>query len=229
MKRILCAALLLICVGAMAQEQRPGRIVAGAQPAAATSENPTETVRPARPLVTNTSSAAEDAAEASSADLPLNPPSQNFLISLKGIPCADNSGPGGIEIFNWSFGMNNPVTINGGIGLQSGKPKLGDITIYKKIGDCSSDFLTNFLTVKSFPSVSLQQIDRHGAPVLLVQMDVVFISSYQLTGYENQGVPYEAITLSFGKIQVTEQASGASKVACFNVQTSSSCANWVQQ
>ena len=127
-------------------------------------------------------------------------------VAPSGGVCPVNCGPGSWQLFSFSWGVNNPVSIMpGGGGGGAGQPSFSDLNLLKKLDRASVEALlmaaqgTHFGTV----TVSFVETGTGGPPFLLyeIKMEEVYFSSVQHSGSAGgDDRPTESVSFAYGKI-----------------------------
>lgn len=130
---------------------------------------------------------------------------------LSGLQCkgaADSAFPG-FAISSFSFGDANVTSAaTAGGGASAGKPTFQDISIVKKLDDCTPLLFGAVAQGTPIPNATITVVSKGGkTPVLVIQLSEAVVSSDKFT----EGAAHEldeVITLSYRKIIITHVPSG---------------------
>ena len=130
---------------------------------------------------------------------------------LSGLQCkgaADSAFPG-FAISSFSFG--DSITTSAGAtggGVSTGKPTFQDISIVKKLDDCTPLLFGAVAQGTPIPNATITVVNKGGkTPVLVIQLTDVIVTSDKFT----EGAAHEldeVITVSYRKITITHVPSG---------------------
>jgi len=125
---------------------------------------------------------------------------------------------GWIELYSFSLGASNPVTIGSGTtGAGGGKANVSSFNIMKKTDSTSPLLFQQCCMGKHFASaqVVLQKAsgDQKALAYLVYDFTEVYVESVQWSGSAGgDETPAESVSLAFGKVQVSytpQTATGA--------------------
>lgn len=136
-----------------------------------------------------------------------DPPLTSIEITVNGLGCSTPAGAGGFSVSSFTFGASNTATTTGG-GAGAGKANVSDLQVTKAFNECSPALFGAVVTGKHFASAKLVHADGNGNPVLTVDLTDVLITSYQISGSAGPNVPMESVGFAYGKICITDAASG---------------------
>ena len=131
---------------------------------------------------------------------------------LTGLQCkgaADSAFPG-FAISSFSFGDTNATSAGGatGSGAGSGKPTFQDISIVKKLDDCTPILFGAVAQGTPISNATITVVSKGGkTPVLVIQLSEVVVTSDKFTEGAAQELD-EVITLFYRKITITHVPSG---------------------
>lgn len=112
-----------------------------------------------------------------------------------------------IDVLAWNWGMNNPVSIQGG-GAAIGKVSVQGISITKYCDAATAPLIIACCTGKHYPEARLAVFKAGARPLeylRIILKDVIITA--QSTASENGNRPTEIITLNFSefKLEYTSQ------------------------
>jgi type VI secretion system secreted protein Hcp len=123
-----------------------------------------------------------------------------------------------IEIYSFSWGASNPVTIGAGTtGAAAGKVSISSFNIMKK-SDSASPTLFQYCCVgKHFPTATVKMNKASGDATALVFLEYdfteVYVESVQWSGSTGgDDTPTESVSLAFGSVKISytpQTTSGA--------------------
>lgn len=130
---------------------------------------------------------------------------------LSGLQCkgaADSAFPG-FAISSFSFGDSlNTSAGSASSGAGAGKPTFQEISIVKKLDDCTPLLFGAVAQGTLIPNATITVVSKGGkSPVLLIQLTDVIVTSDKFTEGAAQELD-EVITLSYRKIIITHVPSG---------------------
>jgi type VI secretion system secreted protein Hcp len=118
----------------------------------------------------------------------------------------------GIEISEFSFGIQNPVSIGSATtGAGAGKATFGTLTIKKTVDSASPSLFSALGTGGHFNTVTLfirkagGSAGSSGAGYLKYTFKLVFVSSINWSGSSGDDVPTETVTFAYGAMQIAYQ------------------------
>ena len=118
------------------------------------------------------------------------------------------SDPGGFEIKDFSFGIENPTTIGSATGgAGAGKIKFNEFTIKKTTDTASATFFKNCCVGAHYKAVTVEMRKAggdpaaSGKPFLRFKFDTVFTTKIDWSGPGDEG-PEESITFVYGKLGI---------------------------
>jgi type VI secretion system secreted protein Hcp len=138
---------------------------------------------------------------------------------------------GKIEIYSFSFGASNPVTIGAGAtGMGGGRATLSSFNIMKKTEKSSPLLFAACATGDHFPKavVTLRKAGGKSGQTefLKYEFENVFVESIQWSGSSGgDDTPSESVSFAFGKVTVNylpqdnTGKGGGAIVKSWNVQT----------
>ena len=116
---------------------------------------------------------------------------------------ADFKAKGAMEIYSFSLGASNPVTIgSASTGSGGGKVSLSSLNVMKKSDNASSPLFTACCKGDHFPKAILTLRKAGGKQVefLKYTLEKVFVESIQWSGSSGgDETPTESLSLAFGK------------------------------
>jgi type VI secretion system secreted protein Hcp len=126
----------------------------------------------------------------------------------------DSAFSGAIEIYSFSWGASNPVTIgSASTGSGAGKVSLSSFNFMKKLDNASPTLLKNCCIGDHFATgtLSLRKAGGEQSVYLEYDMTEVYIESYQVSGSSGgDDTPTESISVTFAQIimKYTPQLAG---------------------
>ena len=110
-----------------------------------------------------------------------------------------------IEIYSFSWGASNPVTL-AGKGLSGGKVHISSVNLMKKADKATPVLLSACATGKHYPEAKLHLRKATGdggqAPFIVITLTSVMIESLQHSGSGGgDDTPTESLSLAFGAIK----------------------------
>ena len=112
----------------------------------------------------------------------------------------DNIGT--FTIPGWSFGTTN-ATVLSTAGGTSSRAQISALNLVKEFDDSSTKLFYASVAGTHVAKVELTQIDPSGKhPPMVITLENVMVSSYQLGGNTSAGAPGETISLTFIKITI---------------------------
>jgi len=135
----------------------------------------------------------------------------NVFLDMDGVDgeSADDRHHGEIEVLSWSFGVSNSGTAHmGGGGAGAGKASISDLSVTKLVDIASPALLQAAATGKRLKTatISARKAGEGQRDFLIITMREVMVTSCALAGSGEGDAPTEAVTLSFGKVQLTYTA-----------------------
>lgn len=124
---------------------------------------------------------------------------------------------GWIEIDNFSWGASNPTTIGSGTtGAAGGRVSLSSFSFMKRSDKTSAEIFKNCCTGTHFNKATLKMMKATGdTPMEFITYDFteVYVDSVSWSATRSDNEPAEAVSFSFGKIEVSympQTATGSS-------------------
>jgi type VI secretion system secreted protein Hcp len=134
----------------------------------------------------------------------------DYFLELKGIKgeAQDHKYKNWIDIFSWSFGASQSGSgghVGGGSG--AGKVNMHDITVTKRFDTSSADLFLKTCNGKHYDDATIVARKAGEKPLdfLIVKLEQVLVSSYQLGGSHGDDTPTESVTLNFAKVKIEYQ------------------------
>ena len=131
------------------------------------------------------------------------------FLTLAGVTgeTTDSAMKGATEIYSFSWGASNPVTIGSqSTGSGAGKVSLASLSVMKKLDSSSPSLLKNCCIGDHFATGNLQLRKAGGAQAVYLKYDMteVYIESYQVSGSSGgDDTPTESVSLTFASIMMT--------------------------
>jgi type VI secretion system secreted protein Hcp len=117
----------------------------------------------------------------------------------------DSVHEGEIDILSWSFGAHNASTSAKSTGAGSGGVSVQDITITKKVDKASPILFEKCCTGGVLPTgkITVRKAGGEALEYLIVNMEQVFITGFQVSGTDGQETISEQVTLTFKSVGIT--------------------------
>jgi len=131
----------------------------------------------------------------------------SVVVTIEGLTCTTSVGTGMFPALTWSFGASQTTTATGG-GSAAGRANITDVSVSKRTDSCSPILFGDVATGRRIARVTIVQQDNNRDDVFTVVLEDVIVSSYQLSGSQNDEVPTEQISFNFGRITITDNISG---------------------
>ena len=134
-----------------------------------------------------------------------------MFLKLAGIAgeSTDAKHKGEIDVLAWSWGLSNETPAGGGGGGGAGRAKIENISINKSV-DLASPLLLSFgaqgQRIKE-GTLTTRRPGKAGSEFLLLKMTNVVVTSVNVAAVQDQNVPTENVTLSFGKLEFTYRST----------------------
>ena len=120
---------------------------------------------------------------------------------------------GATEVYSFSWGASNPVTIGSqSTGSGGGKVSLSSFSFMKKLDSSSPTLLKNCCTGTHFATGSLELRKAGGEQAVYLKYDFeeVYVESYQVSGSSGgDDTPTESLSVTFKSILMTYSQQGA--------------------
>ncbi|HVA51444.1 MAG TPA: type VI secretion system tube protein Hcp [Pirellulales bacterium] len=115
-----------------------------------------------------------------------------------------------MEIFSFSWGASNPVTVGSSTGgMSGGKVSVSSFNIMKKTDKASPELFMACCTGKHYgkATVSLRKAGGKQEVYLTYTFTEVMVESVQWSGSSGgDDVPTESVSLAFGKVEISYKA-----------------------
>jgi len=155
------------------------------------------------------------------------------FLDIKEVPGESTAkgGEGKIEIYSFSLGASNPVTVGSGTtGMGAGKATVSSFNIMKKTDKASPVLFSACVKGDHFPKATVFLRKAGGAAgqveFLKYEFEKVYVESVQWSGSSGgDDTPTESVSLAFGKVTVSylpqddTGKAGAAIVKSWNLQT----------
>jgi type VI secretion system secreted protein Hcp len=125
--------------------------------------------------------------------------------------CTATGFEGKIEIYSWSLGCSNPVTVgSGATGLSGGKVSISSFNVMKKTEKSSATLFSACCTGKHYDkaTVTMRKATGDGGqkPFLVYTFTDVMVESVQWSGSTGgDDSPTESVSFCFAKIEISYQ------------------------
>lgn len=130
----------------------------------------------------------------------------DIFLQLDGIKgeSQDSKHKGEIEVLSFSWGMSQTGAGHHGTGSGTGKVDIADITFQKYIDKSSPSIMTACATGGHIAKGKLTVRKAGGTPLDYVTLDMekIFVSSYQTSGTGGSEVLSESFSLNFVKVKL---------------------------
>ena len=117
---------------------------------------------------------------------------------------ADMSKKGAMEIYSFSWGASNPVTIGSATtGSGAGKVSVASFSCMKKLDSASPSLLKNCCIGDHFKTGSVMLRKAGGSQLIYLQYDMteVYVESYQISGSSGgDDTPTESVSFTSSSI-----------------------------
>jgi type VI secretion system secreted protein Hcp len=115
-----------------------------------------------------------------------------------------------IELYSFSLGASNPVTVGSGTGgMSSGRVSVSSFNIMKKTDKASPELFMACCNGKHYgkATVTLRKAGGKQEPYLIYTFTEVMVESVQWSGSTGgDDTPTESVSLAFGKIEISYKA-----------------------
>jgi type VI secretion system secreted protein Hcp len=121
---------------------------------------------------------------------------------------------GKIEIYSWSWGASNPVTIGSGTaGISAGKASVSSFNVMKKSDKASAMLFAACTRGDHYPlmTVSMRKATGTGGQLVFLEykFTTVYVESIQWSGSTGgDDTPTESVSFSFGKVEIEYKSQG---------------------
>jgi type VI protein secretion system component Hcp len=132
-----------------------------------------------------------------------------ITVAVNGLTCSTSLGGGTFLGNSYSFGASQSSDITSGGGGGAGKATISDLSVARAMDACSPALFGAVLTGKHFTSTTLVQTDANGNTLLTITLSDALVSSYNISGNQQNPSPSETISFAFRKICVEEASSGS--------------------
>jgi type VI secretion system secreted protein Hcp len=140
----------------------------------------------------------------------------DMFLMLEGIKgeSSDKAHKGEIDIESFSWGLAQTGSGHTGGGQGTGKVDISDIQISKLVDKASPSLMLACANGKHIPKgkLTVRKAGENPLDYLTIDLENVFVSSYQAGGSEHGERPTESIALNFVKVKVeywTQSDKGA--------------------
>lgn len=113
-----------------------------------------------------------------------------------------------MEVYSFSFGASNPVSVNASGGMGAGKASVSSFNLMKKSDATSPELFQACCTGKHFPDATIQLFKAGGTQQKFLEylLEDVMVESVQWSGSGGgDDTPTESVSVAFQKITVTYQ------------------------
>jgi len=132
--------------------------------------------------------------------------SVDMFLKLDGVEDESKDGTysGEIDILGWNWGATQTGTAHRGGGAGTGKVSYQDITVQKYPSKSTPVVLQHLSSGKHFPTATLicRKSGEEPLEYLKIEMENVFITSYQTGGSAGTELPIESVSLNFEKFKL---------------------------
>lgn len=143
-------------------------------------------------------------------------PGTDMFLKLPGIEgeAEDDTHQNEIDVLSWSWGISRGGGAAAGRGAGSGKANMQDLTITKFVDKSTPLIMKALLAGERIPEavLTLRGDTRGQHEYLVITMEDVVVTSYQVEGSTSDDRPTETVSLNFSKAHVvyTEQEEDGS-------------------
>jgi type VI secretion system secreted protein Hcp len=131
--------------------------------------------------------------------------SVDYFLRIDGIPgeSADAKHKGEIELESFSWGASHPAGSSPGTGGGAAKAQVHDLTVTTGTSKASPKLFLACVSGQHLKSAVLtaRRAGKVQQEFLTLTLSDVLVSSYQIGGSE-EGVPTDAVSMSFGRVDV---------------------------
>jgi type VI secretion system secreted protein Hcp len=140
----------------------------------------------------------------------------DMFLMLDGIKgeSIDAKHKGEIDIESFSWGLSSMGSGHRGGGSGTGKVDISDITIQKQVDRSSPSLMLLCANGKHIAKgkLTLRKSGESPLEYLTIDLESIFVSSYQVSGANGGGIPTESVALNFVKVKTeywTQSDKGA--------------------
>lgn len=136
-------------------------------------------------------------------------------LEIPDIPGEATGMPNTIEIYSFSWGASNPVTIGSGTGgISAGKVSVSSFNVMKKTDKASAKLFLNACTGAVIAEMTIHMRKQTGAggqtDFLVYKFTEVMVESIQWSGSTGgDDSPTESVSFAFAKVNITYSGQGA--------------------
>lgn len=139
-------------------------------------------------------------------------------LAIADIPGEAKGMPGTIEIYSFSWGASNPVTVGSGSGgISGGKVTISSFNVMKKTDAASTKLFVHACSGKIIPEMTVTMRKQTGsggqADFLTYKFTQVMVESIQWSGSTGgDDSPTESVSFAFAKVNITykkQEADGS--------------------
>jgi type VI secretion system secreted protein Hcp len=130
--------------------------------------------------------------------------------------CTAKGFEGQFEIYSFSWGASNPVTIgSGSTGVSAGKVSISSFNVMKKTETASATLFSAICTGQHFDKATVtlrKATGESGGQAMFLQyiFENVMVESIQWSGSTGgDDTPTESLSFAFGKVSITYMKQGA--------------------
>jgi type VI secretion system secreted protein Hcp len=127
-----------------------------------------------------------------------------FLTDIDG-ESVDHKHATEIDILSWSFGAHNSTTSHKSTGSGAGGVTINDLTVNKRVDKASPILFEKCCTGGIIPAgkITVRKAGGDALEYLIVDMESVFITGYQVNGTDGADQLTEQVTLTYKKVGIT--------------------------
>jgi type VI secretion system secreted protein Hcp len=140
----------------------------------------------------------------------------DMFLMLDGIKgeSADDKHKGEIDIESFSWGLAQSGSGSRGSGSGTGKVDVADINIQKLVDKASPTLMLACANGKHITKgkITVRKSGESPLEYLTIDLESIFVSSYQVSGANGGGIPTESVALNFVKVKTeywTQSDKGA--------------------
>ena len=135
-------------------------------------------------------------------------------LEIPDIPGEATGMPDTIEVYSFSWGASNPVTVGSGTGgISGGKVSISSFNIMKKTDKASAKLFLYACNGTHIPTMTLHMRKQTGeggqADFLVYKFTEVMVESIQWSGSTGgDDTPTESVSFAFAKVEITYSKQG---------------------
>jgi len=127
--------------------------------------------------------------------------------TVAGLGCNTAKGANQFNVFSFSWGASNPVTLKAG-GISAGKVSVSSLNVLKLFDSCSPALFGGVVSGKILPTLTLVQLDQKNVVLMTVTLSQVAVESIQWSASEGGPQTTESVSFAFAKACIQDVPSG---------------------